>query len=619
MLYIQHMEVEKASAHSTIRDCISVFSTSDKKKILGVVLLQTLLGALDLLGVVLIGVIGALTVSGIQSSNPGNRVSQALRLLGLEGFSFQEQTAFLAIAAAIILIGRTVLSVIFTRRILFFIGRRSAVISGNLIRRLLLQDNLQVNRRSIQETIYSVTTGVVAVTLGVVGTLVTIIADVSLLAVMALGLLLVDPMVATSTFVFFSLVGIGLYRLMHRRAIILGKKDAELNIFSHEKISEVLTSYREATVRSRRGFYAEEISEARYRLSDVLAELSFMPSISKYAIEATIIIGGISVAAIQFLLQDSKHAIATLAVFLAAGTRIAPAILRVQQGLISIKSSLGSAKPTLDLMLELPALEGNDGIPEFASEYPGLVENIEISNLNFRYSGNNRLALKDVNLEIKAGTSCAIVGPSGSGKTTLVDLILGVFQPTDGVIKIGGQRPLDLIRIHPGSIAYVPQDVSIFQGTIRENIALGFPRSSATDSRIQSAIDIAELGAFIKSLPNGIETEVGPRGSKLSGGQRQRLGIARAMFTRPKLLILDESTSALDAETELKVSNSIASIPYELTVVVIAHRLSTVQKADEVVYIDNGEIKAVGTFDDIRRAVPDFDYQARLMGIQQTS
>ena len=607
--------MKKKSNHSTIHECISVFSSSDKKKIIVVVILQTLLGALDLLGVILIGVIGALTVSGIQSSNPGNRVSQALRILGLDGFSLQEQTAFLAIAAASILVGRTVLSVIFTRRILFFIGRRSAVISGNLIRRLLLQDNLQVNTRSIQETIYSVTTGVVAVTLGVVGTLVAIIADVSLLFVMALGLLLVDPIVAISTFFFFSLVGIVLYSMMRRQATNLGRKDTELNVYSHEKISEVLTSYREATVRSRRGFYAEEISEARYRLSDVLAELSFMPSISKYAIEATIILGGVSVAAVQFLLQDSKHAIATLAVFLAAGTRIAPAILRVQQGSISIKSSLGSAKPTLELMSELPPLGATERVPEFANEYPGLVEDIKISNVSFRYSGSHNMALKDIDLEIKAGTSCAIVGPSGSGKTTLVDLILGVFQPTEGLIQIGGKQPLELIRTHPGAIAYVPQDVSIFQGTIRENIALGFPSASATDSRVQSAVEIAELNTFINSLPGGVDTQVGPRGSKMSGGQRQRLGIARAMFTRPKLLVMDESTSALDAETELKVANSIESIPYAITLVTIAHRLSTVKKADKVVYIDDGQIRAVGTFEDIRRAVPDFDNQARLMGI----
>ncbi len=600
---------------STVRDCISVFSPADRKKIFGVVILQTILGALDLLGVALIGIIGALAVTGIQSATPGNRVSQVLDVLSLDGYSLQTQTAILATVAACVLIGRTIFSVLFTRKILFFIARRSAVISGNLIRRLLLQDNLQVNSRTIQETIYATTTGVTSVTLGVVGTLVIIIADVSLLFVMATGLLFVDPIVATSTFFLFSFVGLGLYKVMHRRAINLGKKDAELNVFSNEKISEVLTSYREATVRSRRGHYAEEISATRYRLSDVLAELSFMPSISKYVVEGTIVVGAVFVAAVQFIFQDSRHAIATLAIFLAAGTRIAPAVLRVQQGSISIKSSLGTAKPTLRLLSELPESISNEDIPAYTQEYPGLEADIRVTDLSFTYPSVDRPALLDVNLFIDSGTSVAIVGPSGSGKTTLADLVLGVFQPSAGQVLIGGQQPLDLIRRYPGAIAYVPQDVSIIQGTIRENIALGFPLLEATDIRVNAAIEIAGLVEFIRSLPKGIDTEVGPRGSKLSGGQRQRLGIARAMFTRPKLIIFDESTSALDAETELRVASSIDSIPYETTLIIIAHRLSTIQKADKVVYVDKGKIIAVGTFDEIRRLVPDFDNQAKLMGI----
>jgi ATP-binding cassette, subfamily B, bacterial PglK len=603
---------------STVRDCISVFSSADQKKIVGVVILQTFLGALDLLGVALIGVIGALAVTGIQSATPGNRVSKILELLSLDGYSLQTQTAILASTAACILIGRTLFSVLFTKKILFFIARRSAVISGNLIKRLLLQDNLQVNSRTIQETIYATTTGVVSVTLGVVGTLVIIIADVSLLVVMAAGLFIVDPIVATCTFFLFSLVGLGLYKAMHRRAINLGKKDAELNVFSHEKISEVLISYREATVRSRRSYYANQISSARYRLSDVLAELSFMPSISKYVVEGTIVVGAVFVAAIQFLLQDSRNAIATLAIFLAAGTRIAPAVLRVQQGSISIKSSLGTAKPTLKLLSELPESTRDEKIPAYMADFSGLVADIRISDLSFTYPGVDRAALQRVNLSIDSGTSCAIVGPSGSGKTTLADLVLGVFQPTTGQVLIGGETPLDVIQRFPGAIAYVPQDVSIFQGTIRENIALGFPALEATDSRVNSAIEIAGLGEFIKSLPKGIDTEVGPRGAKLSGGQRQRLGIARAMFTRPILIILDESTSALDAETELRVANSIDSIPYETTLIIIAHRLSTVQKVDKVVYVDTGQIIAAGSFDEIRRQVPDFDNQAKLMGINES-
>jgi ABC-type multidrug transport system fused ATPase/permease subunit len=595
--------------------CISVFNKRDQKRIAFVVLIQVGLGALDLLGVMLIGLIGALAVTGIQSSQPGNRVGAVLRILHLQDYSFQEQTAILGIVATLVLIGRTLFSVYFTRKVLFFIGRRSAVISGNLVQRLLQQNSLGINSRSIQETIYSVTTGVVAVTLGVVGTSVAIIADVSLLLVMAAGLVFVDPVVAISTFLLFSGVGFALYKLMHGRAIKFGRQDAELNIRSNEKISEVLTTYREATVRNRRSYYASQISDARMDLSNVLAELSFMPTISKYVVEITMILGAVVISALQFALQDSKHAVATLAVFIAAGTRIAPAVLRVQQGAISIKSSMGSARPTLELIETLPSLIQNTEITDYCDSHTEFEPKVEISNLSFSYPNSTKPALDGIDLSIKSGSTCAIVGPSGSGKTTLVDLILGMFTPASGEILVSGDSPLAATHKFPGAVGYVPQDVSIIQGTIRENIAIGFPIEESTDLRINKALQVAHLSEFVEGLPKGIDTEVGPRGSKLSGGQRQRLGIARAMFTQPRLLILDESTSALDAQTELLVSEAISSIPYQVTTIVIAHRLSTVRFADQVVYLQDGKMLAKGNFESVRNLISDFDNQAKLMGL----
>ena len=604
-----------SSTGSLFKKCISVFSKRDQKRIAAVVILQISLGALDLLGVLLIGVIGTLAVTGIQSTQPSNRVSALLEFMGLEGYSFQQQTAILGVIATVILVGRTIFSVVFTRKVLFFIGRRSAVISGDLIKKVLQQNILTVNARTEQDTIYALTTGVVAVTLGVVGTAVAIIADFSLLIVMAFGLLAVDPMIAISAFGLFSLVGYILYRLMHGRAVAFGKQDAELNIRSNEKISEVLTSYREATVRNRRRYYAEEIGRARLELSDVLAELNFMPTISKYVVEVTMIVGAVSISAIQFALQDSKHAVATLAIFLAAGTRVAPAILRVQQGAVSIKSSMGSAKPTLELIDSLSDIGKESENSLYCDTHTNFNPHVEIQNVSFTYPKADKAALQDISFEVPQSQTFAIVGPSGSGKTTLVDLILGMFEPTSGSILLSGSNPQTSIGIHPGAIGYVPQEVTIIEGSIRENISLGFPITDATDHRVERALKVAHLLDFVKSLPDGFDSNVGTRGSRLSGGQRQRLGIARAMFTQPNLLILDESTSSLDAQTELIVSDAIKYIPYPITVIIIAHRLSTVRFSDRIIYLESGRILASGTFEEVRKQVPDFNIQARLMGL----
>lgn len=266
-------------------------------------------------------------------------------------------------------------------------------------------------------------------------------------------------------------------------------------------------------------------------------------------------------------------------------------------------------------MDSLPKIDNSVSISRFSHGHRDFDGSLTVEKVDFTYPKGTRKALSGVSLAVPSGTSCAIVGPSGSGKTTLVDLILGMFEQQAGEIFVSKRKPLVAITEYPGAIGYVPQDVAIFQGTIRHNIALGFPDEDATDERINFALEVAHLKEFIESLPHGMDTEVGTRGSKLSGGQRQRLGIARAMFTRPKLLILDESTSSLDAQTELLVTESLESIPYDITTIIIAHRLSTVRNVDQVIYLEMGEVKARGTFDEVRAKVPDFDSQARLMGL----
>ena len=205
--------------------------------------------------------------------------------------------------------------------------------------------------------------------------------------------------------------------------------------------------------------------------------------------------------------------------------------------------------------------------------------------------------------------------PSGAGKTTIIDILLGVLDPQFGTALISGLTPQDASKTWPGAIAYVPQDIAIASGTIRENVAMGYSRQVATDELVLNALEVAGLSNFVVSLKDGTDTVVGERGTKISGGQRQRLGIARAMFTKPALLVLDEATSALDGETELQVSDAIRKLRGSTTVVLIAHRLSTVRDADKVIYMADGRVIASGTFDEVRSHVPDFDRQASLMGL----
>lgn len=588
----------------------------DRLKVGLVVILQISLGLLDLLGVAIVGILGALAVSGVASREPGNRVYSVLSFLNIENQTLQTQATLLGVAAALLLVAKTVISVIFTRRIIFFLSRRGAIISANLLSRMLSQPLQNLQSRSMQENLYAITSGVSTITVGVLATGVSLIADISLLLVMTSGLFIVDTSIAVSTLLIFGAIGFALYKLMNERARHLGMEQAKLSISSNQKIYEILGTYREAVVRNRREYYSRQIGSQRLKMANNSAEIAFMPNISKYVIELTVVIGSLGISAAQFRMQDAAHAVAVLSVFIAASTRIAPAVLRVQQGAISIRASIGGAAPTLELIESLANVAEMPSVSDSLDvEHVGFKSTISASHVTLTYPTKTSPAVDRATFEINEGQLIAIVGTSGAGKTTLVDILLGVLLPNSGQVEISGLKPLEAIAKWPGSISYVPQDVLITQGTIRENVAMGYPVENYSDDLIWDALNIAQLEDFVRSLPEGLDSPVGDRGVKISGGQRQRLGIARAMFTKPKLLVFDEATSSLDGQTESDVSDAVRAMHGKVTVIMIAHRLSTVRSADQVFYMEYGVIKAIGTFDEVRNAVPDFDKQAALMGL----
>jgi ABC-type multidrug transport system fused ATPase/permease subunit len=601
---------------SRIYACLLTVGKRERQKIILMTFAQIVVNLLDLFGVAIVGVLGALTVNGIKSQQPGSRITQILEFAHLNTFSFQLQVAILGLVVVLSMMLRTLLSIYFARKTLFFLAHQSAEISSILVSKLLAQDLLKVQKRTTQENLYAVTTGVNIVVLGVVGSGVLLIADTSLLIFMLFGLFVVDPIVALSTLILFGAIAYGLYKFMHLRAAKLGANQMHLTIQSNGSLLDAINSYRELVVLNRRSYVSHQIALQRVSLADMTAELQFMPNLSKHLIESTVILAAMIISAIQFIVQDSTQAIATLAVFLAAGSRIAPAVLRLQQSAIQIRSSMASASPTLDLSLELQFVQPlpvNKG--EFDRNYEGFNPAIKLENVNFSYPGSSQTLIRNLNLEIKAGDFVAIVGPSGGGKSTVVDLILGIIKPNSGSVKISSLEPLDTYEKWPGAVAYVPQDVYLFDGTVKENLCLGYNSELIDEEQLKQVLKETKLDFLFETHNHGILTQVGEAGTKLSGGQRQRIGIARALISRPKLLITDEATSALDSETEASLAESLIYLKGSSTIVMIAHRLSSVRLANRVVYIQDGQIRATGTFGEVRSQIAEFDEQARLMGL----
>jgi ABC-type multidrug transport system fused ATPase/permease subunit len=594
---------------------LHAIDSKDRKKVSLATSAQIFLSILDLFGVALIGVIGALSINGIQSKRAGGRVEQLLVLLNLDNFSFQQQVAILGLLATSVLISKTLLSILISRRILNFLSSRGATISRRILKKLLNQDLSEVNKYSQQEIIYASTTGVQNLTTGVIAATSNLLVDASLLIVLFFGLAAVSPSLAATTLVTFLLIAGILNHLMRNKAFSIGSDEMRYSVESNEKIWEILNTYREATVRNTRDNYIEEISKIRLKVSNAIAQKIFLPYIGKYVMEVSMIVGALLITGIQFYLYDATAAITGLTLFIAATTRIAPAVLRLQQGLVQIKNYLGNSAVTIELLQMNSSFDGNHEVDSDQQKLSEFCPEVVVENVSYKYKNDSDFEIKDLSLDIRRGEHVAFVGPSGSGKTTLVDIILGVMMPDSGRVKISGIPPLNAFKVWPQLVSYVPQLTMISNRSLRENILLGIEGTSETDMKIQQTLIKSGLGTLINDLPEGLDTVLGDNGFKLSGGQRQRIGIARALFTDPLLLVMDEATSALDASTEDDITNTLRELKKKITLITIAHRLSTVREADRVFYLNNGCIEAVGTFEEVRSQVSNFDKQANLMGL----
>jgi ABC-type multidrug transport system fused ATPase/permease subunit len=599
-----------------INKVLLLLEKKDRFKLFAVLIVNTFLAFLDLFGVALIGITSAILIRGLQGLTAGDQVSRFLEILNLDGLPQRNLLILLGSTAITFFILKTILSVFFLRKTLRYMSIRNAQISSSLVSKMLNRPVEKIFRKSIQHQIYNVTGGVENLVTGVVTGLVVIASDLVLLLVILSGLMLVDPITSVGTFFMFTGIAFLLYFLLHKRVVVLNTKSAYQGIYFNQKVSEGINSFRDLFIKGGREFYVNEMRKTKMQLAGYDAEIRFIPNISKYTIEISVILGIAIIAGIQFYLFDSNRAIAVISVFLAASTRIAPAIVRVQQNLIGVKSSLSAAKPTFDLIDELNDVKELDKTETLITiNHKDFSPRVDLKDLKFTYSEAMNDTIQDISLEIDSGRFVALVGPSGGGKSTLIDLILGLLAPSSGSITISGLAPVDAIKKWPGSIGYVPQDVFIENSTVKENICLGFNPELVPDDLVWQALELADLSGFVKGLEGQLSYRISDAGKNLSGGQRQRLGIARALLTKPKIVIFDEATSALDAETENRVSESILKLTGECTVIFIAHRLSVVRSADMIYYIDKGRIVSQGTFDELRSINADFNNQANFMGI----
>ena len=602
--------------------CWSLIHHSAKRKIFLISLITIGLNLLDLLAVSLIGLVGAVAYRGIQSQVVGDRTATALEFLRIENLNFSEQIVVIGVVAFLLLVLKSVLVYYFTKKIYLFMSYQSAYLSEKLTRYITNSSVQEVQKRSSQDYAFHIITGTNHLMMGVVGTAFSIMSDVALFVFLISLLLIADLKSALISALIFIAVGVSLHKLMQSKALNLGKKLKELSVGNNEKILELTSSFREIVTRNTQDFYSNEIFKGKVRVAEVSARQKMMPLFSKHFMEVMVFAMFLGIAGLQFLLNDTSRAVGNLALFLAASTRISPAVLRIQQGSVQIKSAMGGGESTLKLIetisdstFELTKENIEERLVSVSNSKTSFVPSVDFKNVTFQYHPESKMKIESLSLEVRPYQFVAFVGPSGAGKSTLIDLLFGLLSPEDGEVLIGGVPARAALKIWPGECGYVPQNVMMHKGSVMSNLLMGLERSEKVEKRAEELLKMVNMHETVMTLDGGYDATIDERGGNLSGGQRQRLGIARALMTNPRILVMDESTSMLDATSENIITDALLNLREKVTLIVIAHRLSTVKSAERLFYIDDGKIRAEGNFESLRNQVQDFDIQAKLMGL----
>jgi ABC-type multidrug transport system fused ATPase/permease subunit len=421
---------------------------------------------------------------------------------------------------------------------------------------------------------------------------------IGLLAFVNLELVLIVGGTLGTTYALF-------YTLLRRKQHKLGLKRFHENGRRFQAANEALTGIKDVKILGREASFLERFRRPSRRYTRAAASNQIVSKLPRYAME-TIAFGGLLVILLYSIHTAAgiSDTLPMLSLYAFAGYRLMPALSEIFSSAVQVRFNAPALE---DLYQELRGYEAITPVRSAANEKGNngamLCNSLILKNVSFKYEDAQSYALRDVNLEIPRNQTVGLVGRTGAGKTTLVDVILGLLEPTAGTVEIDGE-PLNGARFRDWSkvCGYVPQVLFLCDSTIKENIAFGVPEEEIDTGRVEEAARIAQIHEFVEGLPIGYETVVGERGVRLSGGQRQRIAIARALYNDPEILVLDEATSSLDGATEAAVMEVINNLGRTKTLIIVAHRLSTIQACDSIHVIQGGRNVVCGTYDELAQS-----------------
>ncbi len=576
--------------------------------------LRALVSVFDLVGILAIGFLATSIALFVTLGSSANRV---IEFAGLALPAITAQTLpGIAIGILLLFVVKAVVSILLTRTLALFLAKIEARAARQVASAAFGQGLSDARKYSREEIYFAVQAGSPAAFNNMLNSTGTIVAE-GLLFVLVIGAFFtVDPLSALGAIVYFGgialIIQFFLGRLMHAAAT----ENAEGIVEGNSVIGDLSEVLREATILEKKDFFFEKLFQARIKAASSAASQFVLAGMPRYIVETALIIAVAIFVLVQSATGDLVSAAGIVGVFLSGGLRLTASLLPLQSALLTIKQMISQASKALDLLARSdPDSSGGKLETRLGSHESGPMS-VEVKNVSFSYPSATGNSLTEISFSVNAGQQVALIGPSGAGKSTVADLITGLLEPSSGEVLVDEKNPKEIIRYFPGNIAYVPQKPGIVSGTILENIALGVPKAAVSQDLLEQAIEDTQLSKVISQLPDGVNTDLGKRRDGLSGGQLQRIGLARALYTQPGLLVMDEATSALDADSENEINKALDAMRGKVTVILIAHRLNTVQRSDQVFLMELGKITGSGTFSELLQKSATVQGLAKLMAVE---
>ena len=593
----------------------SFLTPRERTKYITVLGFRSFVALFDLVGILAIGFLATSIALFVTLGSDSSRVIE------LGGVAIPAVTAQtlppVAVLILALFLAKAIISIFLTRKLAYFLARIEARAARVIADRAFGSGLSQARLHSKEEVYFVVQVGSPAAFNSVLNSAGTIVAEGILFVFVIGSFFAVDPISAVGAIAYFALIAavIQLFigNLLQKAAV----RAMEGAVTANVAIGDLSESLRESTILGKKDFFFQKIYDARMSTASSTASQLTLSGMPRYIVEAALMIAVAVFVLWQSASGDLVQAAATIGIFLSGGLRLTASLLPMQSALLQIKQAIPSAQRAFQL-LERETTGGKQEIQEATKlrTESNVPASVVLQNVSFQYPGSSTTAVRGVSLEITPGQQVALIGTSGSGKSTIADLILGLLAPTQGNLKVSGLNPRDIVLQSPGRLAYVPQRPGIISGTVANNIALGVETSNLDIPRLEAAISASHLKHVLEGLPEGPHTDLGKRRDELSGGQLQRIGLARALYAKPGLLVMDEATSALDAESENEINKALDEMRGKVTVILIAHRLNTIQRSDVVYLVEEGEVSASGSFPELLESNKKVQNLARLMSIE---